>query len=139
MLRPYQIPEDHFSDFIDGDGANCHTNYYYANYKCLRILIQGKGNCPESFALLLETATKEMSSTLISSPLAKIFENFAHFRVLRSNLAKILTIAHPPILAFRGLVFKILGGGSKLTPPRKFWGGAMGQAPWPSSPASHVC
>ena len=52
----------------------------------------------------------------MSPPQAKNFENFAHFRVLRSNLAKSLTTGHP-----------FLGG--QLS---KFWGGGGQNIPWPT-------
>ena len=66
--------------------------------------------------------------SLYSPPQAKILEIFAHFKVLRSNLAKILTTGHP---FWGGQWSKFWGGGPKhaLAHPLRFLGG-----PWPPCP-----
>ena len=64
-------------------------------------------------------------------PQAKNFENFAHFRVLRSNLAKSLTTGHPFL---GGPVVEILGGPKHtLAHPLKFLGGGHGPPGPPGS------
>ena len=66
----------------------------------------------------------------MSPPQAKNFENFAHFRVLRSNLAKSLTTGRLFWGGGGGPVVKILGGPKHtLAHPLKFLGGPW--APWP--------
>ena len=101
--------------------------------KSLRIL-QGQGNGSESSTLQPEIIT-DISSSPIGLPQAK---NFAHFKVLRSNLAMILTNG-PNFGRVSGQNF----GGAKtyLGPPTQIFGGAMAPlAQWrndaPGAPAT---
>ena len=62
-----------------------------------------------------------MSSTHISPPQAKNFENFAHIRTFRSNLARSLTTGCP---FWGGQWSKFWGGQNILWPTHSnFWGG----------------
>ena len=73
-------------------------------YKKLSKIIRRKSENPGQSKEYYKI-TRETSSSLVSLPQAKNFENFAHFRVLRSNLGKLF---------------------------QNFWGGEGGQnIPWP--------
>ena len=77
----------------------------------------------------------------MSPPQAKNFENFAHFRVLRSNLAKSLTTGRPFWGGGGGSGQNFGGGGgggggakTYFGPPTQILGGGGAMAPWPPPP-----
>ena len=84
------------------------------------------------FALKKHEITWGIISTHVSPPEAKNFESFAHFRVLRSNLAKSLTTGRPFWGGGGGSGQNFGGAKTYLGPPTQIFGGGGG--PWPPWP-----